>query len=605
MDDPTNGGDHLEGGDPVDDERTDQALKALLAAPSGDGGAAATSPSTSPSTSTSMSTSAGLTVDLVRRRREARERRRRLGMAGGGLAVAAAAAAIVALAVRPAPSAVRTIDDPGTTAGTTTGSTTGGTTGSSRPEPERGPFPTIVGEEAPAGAWSAWTGADGRGTIPEPPLEMRGDVLDIWTGRELVVWGGDIEAFNMGLSGGDRSFGDGAAFDPVAGTWRTMAPSPLTVSAASPVGVMSLAGLVVIRGDEAAVWNPDTDTWRSIEMPHGATDGGPYDLTPVGPVAVSVAARLELDLTTLEWRALPEPPVDLQRSTSTWTGTELIVVGGPGTPFTSAQAFAYEPVARTWRELASPPSELHAEALDTAWDGRRVVTINYDMVATAYDPASDTWTTLTMVPARFSEWSPTLVALGDLLVASFAQTIAVLHPDGTWVPLPYDGLPVSRPRAAGPDTVVDVGWSRADGVGSWVIGAFDPEAAVASAERIQVGVASIPFPSGAEIVDARFGQGADGGPVPPSETVRVELNLPGSGRCTITSTYLGVVAQGSLTGGEEVASTADGQTRRWLRNPGATEWSSSPFDDGVDRLTITCANARAARALVEGTSFTR
>lgn len=34
-------------------------------------------------------------------------------------------------------------------------------------------------------------------TVTEVPLEFRQDVALAWTGREVVVWGGDIEAFNM------------------------------------------------------------------------------------------------------------------------------------------------------------------------------------------------------------------------------------------------------------------------------------------------------------------------------------------------------------------------------------------------------------------------
>src|SRR5690606_31588462 len=54
------------------------------------------------------------------------------------------------------------------------------------------------------------------------PLSGREAAASVWTGTELLIWGGG--------AGGDadgRTFADGAAYDPATDTWRTLAPSPL------------------------------------------------------------------------------------------------------------------------------------------------------------------------------------------------------------------------------------------------------------------------------------------------------------------------------------------------------------------------------------------
>ena len=55
------------------------------------------------------------------------------------------------------------------------------------------------------------------------PLPGRSDPAFAWTGEELLVWGG--------WDGGVREtpyFDDGAAYDPVARTWRMLPPSPIS-----------------------------------------------------------------------------------------------------------------------------------------------------------------------------------------------------------------------------------------------------------------------------------------------------------------------------------------------------------------------------------------
>ena len=54
---------------------------------------------------------------------------------------------------------------------------------------------------------------EGIDLIEPPPLGPRGDIATAFTGTELVAWGGDLEASNMGLPGPDRTYADGAAYN--------------------------------------------------------------------------------------------------------------------------------------------------------------------------------------------------------------------------------------------------------------------------------------------------------------------------------------------------------------------------------------------------------
>jgi hypothetical protein len=200
---------------------------------------------------------------------------------------------------------------------------------------------------------------------------------------------------------------------------------------------MTPQGLAVVRGTKAALWHPDDNTWE--ELP--TTDRPLTDLHASGSTLISASGHARLDLGDDEWRALPDLPLDLERSSSTWFADGLFVIGGPGSAFVDARAFRYDLAADAWTQTASPPAGLHAEALASDWDGRRVVVANYDMRAATYDPATDRWSELPDIPARFYEGGPTLISTNRASIVFMVQAVVTLTPDDTWIPLPYGSIP--------------------------------------------------------------------------------------------------------------------------------------------------------------------
>lgn len=62
------------------------------------------------------------------------------------------------------------------------------------------------------------------GTMATGPLAAREQHVAVWTGEEMVVWGGALTGEPSTLP---PLADDGAAYDPAAGAWRALAPSPL------------------------------------------------------------------------------------------------------------------------------------------------------------------------------------------------------------------------------------------------------------------------------------------------------------------------------------------------------------------------------------------
>lgn len=89
----------------------------------------------------------------------------------------------------------------------------------------------------------------------------------------------------IGWGGGCRgdAFPDGAAYNPAANSWHTLARSPLAGSQ-SPQGAWTGRELIIFVGGtdpdgnawparlaRAAAYSPATDTWRRIAPPHASS----------------------------------------------------------------------------------------------------------------------------------------------------------------------------------------------------------------------------------------------------------------------------------------------------------------------------------------------
>jgi hypothetical protein len=232
--------------------------------------------------------------------------------------------------------------------------------------------------------------------LPESPLEGRSDTAFAWTGRELLIWGG--------WDGGVRNppfFSDGAAYEPVAGTWRMLPPAPTDARTAFSVWT----------GREMIVWGSTDRADRRL-------DGAAYDPT------------------TNEWRSIADGPIDITDGSAVWTGDEMIVFGAAldgnnHAETRTAIAAAYDPEGDTWREL--PPSDLSPQAMTASWLDGELIAWDYDQASATYDPVTDSWRELERVPLSFSECRPVSVATSRTLFGEFCgRTVVFSEQEDAW-----------------------------------------------------------------------------------------------------------------------------------------------------------------------------
>jgi hypothetical protein len=250
--------------------------------------------------------------------------------------------------------------------------------------------------------------------VPAAPIPGRADPAAIWTGNELLVWGG--------WGHGSSVFADGAAYDPARRAWRLLRAAPL--SARAPA-------VWVWTGKEFLVWG-DTSRTRTVR------DGAAYNPA------------------TDSWRRLPPAPLALNRANAVWVAGEMLVFGaqldnGNHSRTRYAQGMAYTPGTNGWHLL--PASSLSPQASTISVVGGTIVAWDYELRAARYSPRSNRWLHLPSLPLEAAECGPTSASVGRRVVGWYCQKGAIFEPGSQrWRPLrlPEPTLVFDQPIAAGP-----------------------------------------------------------------------------------------------------------------------------------------------------------
>jgi hypothetical protein len=267
------------------------------------------------------------------------------------------------------------------------------------PDPDIAPSPPTVAGLAYAPATDTWR------TIDPAPLSPRFATSAVWTGSEVVVWGG-LEPPTTDADGITRQPGlaDGAAWSPATGTWRAIAAAPLAgrgehgavwngrrmvvFAGGSAAGGYESEAFLTEERDDAAVYDPATDTWATIPGPGVA--GGLAATVWTGTEVVAWTGRLDdhdgattgvvWDPATGTTRALPHPPFPQQRDVveALWAPElgEVVLFGGScgeGCNRAWEDGARFDPATDTWTALEPGGTTGFAPAV--AWSGTRLLVV--------------------------------------------------------------------------------------------------------------------------------------------------------------------------------------------------------------------------------------
>lgn len=238
--------------------------------------------------------------------------------------------------------------------------------------------------------------------IAESPLAGRTGAVSVWTGKEVVVWGGD--AFDGSTS---QYIPDGARYDPVADRWRRLPPAPIK-GRIGAFGVWTGTTFLVWGGYEwrggtdvpaldGALFDPATNRWELVPAAPLDDGEGATTATWIETELVVFSARLRsgaaFDVSTGHWRRISSPPLDPGVSNGpalAWTGTELVVLGYPVDNVDTSMAWAatWDPKSDLWMPLPEPDFR-SMQGGPAVWTGREVMVLWE--AKRSFDPATDRW----------------------------------------------------------------------------------------------------------------------------------------------------------------------------------------------------------------------
>ena len=222
----------------------------------------------------------------------------------------------------------------------------------------------------------------------------------VWTGSEMIVWGGADDS---------GSLNTGGRYNPSTDSWtntsRTNAPSARSGHTA------------VWTGSEMIIWGGQV----------GSNTGGRYN-----PATDSWTATSTINA-----------PSDRLFHTAVWTGSEMIIWGGRdghvggGVLNTGGR---YDPASDTWTATSTANAAGHA--FHTAvWTGSEMViwggvdeSFNYTNTGGRYNPATDNWTATTTTNAPSARFFHRAVWTGSEMIIWGGRGPAYLSTNGKYNP---------------------------------------------------------------------------------------------------------------------------------------------------------------------------
>ena len=261
--------------------------------------------------------------------------------------------------------------------------------------------------------------------IARSPLSSRQDPAVVWTGEEMVVWGGDpvpLEAYEE----------TGAAYDPETDSWRVIADAPVE-SRGGPSAAMVGDELVVTGG-------------RRVDQPPVCLGPGPCQ--PALPSGRWIRTSAAYDPGTDTWRVLADLPTAVGMNVSTTgTDTELLV-------FNPLVSYGLDVGTNRWYRLSLERGEEQAgfgPSIHAAGGAAILIDTSMTFVGNRperdafflYDAGDDLWTVAPRSLPRSEEFprcTASVAEVGDRL-GVLGCTQALVDPaTGEWEPLPlYDG----------------------------------------------------------------------------------------------------------------------------------------------------------------------
>lgn len=277
------------------------------------------------------------------------------------------------------------------------------------PTPTPSPTPSPTPTPTPPCVDDTWTAT----TTTNAPLP-RAHHTAVWTGTEMIVWGG--------YGANDTYLNSGARYNPSSDTWSSTSTVNAPPARAWHTAIWTGTEMIVWAGFSASGgylnsggrYNPVTDTWTPISSVNAPTVRYQHCAVWTGSEMIVWGGFKDIVLntggrynpTTDSWTPVTtsNAPVGRLNYTATWTGNEMVVWGGQGNPSHLQSGGRYNPNTDSWTATTTLAAPSQRRDQTAVWDGREVIIwggnptylIDQRNTGSRYEPSTDTWTPTTM-----------------------------------------------------------------------------------------------------------------------------------------------------------------------------------------------------------------
>ncbi len=327
-------------------------------------------------------------------------------------------------------------------------------------------------------------------TVPSPPWvngsatgvpTARSSHSAVWTGQQLLVWGGD-------LGGGNAYSAGGAAYNPTTDQWQAIATFQAPTARASHAAVWTGTEMIIWGGSGTASYATDHGRYNLTAGTWAGVTANNAPAKRAGHVAVWTGGRMivfgGLNSTGLlslsdaggaydpgadAWTALPSAglPEPRRFATAVWTGTEMIIWGGLGDSVELATggrlACDVNGIPTSWTAMSTVGAPAARIGHTAVWTGSKLIiwggqsggaNVNDGAI---YDPTTDTWASLPATGAPSPRAYHVAVWSGSEMLVFSGEDASGTLPTGSaydplrnrWRTLDTSTGALSRSRATG------------------------------------------------------------------------------------------------------------------------------------------------------------
>jgi len=280
----------------------------------------------------------------------------------------------------------------------------------------------------------------------------------VWTGSEMIVWGGNT---TVALS---SYANDGGRFNPYANTWVPTATTGAPAARHSHSAIWTGSEMIVWGGfgaggylNTGARFSLATNSWSDVTLAGAPTGRHFHTAVWTGSEMIvwggygsagfqNTGARY--NPTTNSWSSLTGvgAPTARHSHTAVWSGTEMIVWGGGGAGGLVNNGARYTPPTNSWLPCTAANAPVARYAHTAAWTGTEmIVWAGSDGGSSLndgarYNPAADIWVMLPLTGAPAVRLRHTAIWSGTSMVVwggaadfsgSYFNDTAVLLPART------------------------------------------------------------------------------------------------------------------------------------------------------------------------------